>query len=116
MSGVQEQCPFCKSNIAPGATVCRGCGATKGRDGGRMLATLFAGGAYVLFGPFVVVLAIHSMSQSQTWGPAAQRAPYGAPSDGSMLVFGLVVTVVGGLFLRWCIRQCAQVMWFRQSP
>jgi len=64
MSDVQEQCPFCKSNIVPGAIVCRGCGATKGRDGGRVLATMVMGGFYVFFGPLVVILAAHSMSQN----------------------------------------------------
>lgn len=88
-----KDCPFCKSTLTPGATVCASCGAAwTSRTNG---AIAFAG----LIGIILLIFAFASLhlADTHTWGPAG--------------IFG----IVGGGLLWLSSKAASKYEWIRKQ-
>lgn len=99
MTEVTEQCPLCTTAIPPGAVVCRGCGANKRLNGARVLVLLVLGGAYIVFGPVLVIVGLNALEHDK--GAAA------------VIAFGAAVAVIGFFPLWFVAKMAAEPMWYR---
>lgn len=98
---MSSTCPFCRSQVNAGATVCASCGAFVSsplRQGGGVvgLFLLFLWGNYLLFGPGMIAMAISERS-----------APAG--------VIGLAITTVGFFLLKKLMKFAARPLWYRRN-
>jgi len=97
------ECPFCRSSINDGATVCAACGAHKGTamdsGSGPGCLLLILTAAYLGCGPLVLLGGILISAKGQ----------------GLAILFGGAVTVGGFFVLRACFRWTGGVRWYRKG-
>ena len=89
-----EQCPFCKSTLAEGASVCAACGATygvnlQGGGGGGFAVGMF------LFGPILAIFGFYG-------------------GNGAVGGIGIVSCVLGIVLLSKSGKSAKQPRWYRR--